>query len=328
MRSKYRVHLRRVRRLFPSVLFVWIVLLESCGTPQAPRENGPALRPSSYDSEFRRQWDDGAAEVSSYQTQRLRNGNLLKGTATMIVRRATYSEDERVPVEPGKRTQPGDLFPAMEMSWIERYSSGLASGSEMTTSSVALTSVDGRVPGAETKADFSFLGWDGQLFHQLVFDSTDIRSHQYSYFESEGDEQIALPYPRDGVAGDALWFWARHMAAPALNSGEQHVVEMIPALREARERHLPLTWDRVTMSRSSAPNLFAGKPADVFSVRGEDGRSETFLVEQAPPYRVLRWENSFGERADFLSSSRLPRASWPVLLAPPAGRGTPAHSNP
>jgi hypothetical protein len=312
--------------LFPAVLLLAIVFHEGCGGGrQTLPENGPALRPSSYDADFRRQWDDGASEFSSYSTRRLRNGSLLTGAATMVVNRVTYSEDERVPVVPGKRAQPGDLFPALQMNWIERYSLGLANGSEMTTSTVALVSVDGRVAGAETKADFSFQGWDGQLFHQLIFDATDIRSHQYSYFESEGDEQIALAYPRDGVAGDALWFWARHMAAPALNPGERHTVEAIPPLREARERHRPLTWHHAVLARSAVPKLFAGKPADAFSVQWEDGGIETFLVEQAQPYRVLHWENSLGERADFMSSTRVGGAAWPVPLAPFAGHALPAR---
>jgi hypothetical protein len=245
----------------------------------------------------------------------------------MILRRLTYSEDERVPVKAAKRTPPGDLFPALQMNWIERYANGLATGSEMTTSAIALASMDGRVAGAETKAEFSFQGWDGQLFHELIFDATDVRSHQYSYFESEGDEQISLAYPRDGVAGDVLWLWARHMAAPALNPGEHRTVETIPTLREARERHRPLTWSHAVLSRAAGAKGVAGNPSEVFSVRWEDGATETFSVEQAAPFRVIEWENSLGERADFVSSSRVQMADWPVLLAPLAARpaGVPAQ---
>jgi hypothetical protein len=316
-----------------TTVFVTIILCESCGnTRQAAPDKGVALRPSTYNTEFQREWEDGAAEVSSYQTERLRDGTLLKGAASMVLRRAQYSEDERVPVEEGKRALPGDLFPAIQMNWIESYTEGLAHCSEMSTSAVAMISVDGRVAGAETKADFSFQGWDGPLFHQLIFDATDIRSHQYSYFQSEGDEQIALSYPRDGVAGDALWLWARHMAAPALNPGEWRAVEMIPALREARERHRSLTWRRATLARSSETKIFPGKtfsgqPADIFSVRWEDGGSETFVVEKALPYRVVHWESSTGESADFLSSSRVGRAAWPVLFAP-AAKSEITHANP
>jgi hypothetical protein len=286
-----------------------LLLLSACnsGRPVTAAES-PALRAPSFDADFRRLWDDGSAEVASYQTLRLRQGVLLKGAATVVMRRDTYSEDERVPVGAAKRAQPDDLFPAFQMNWLERYAAGAQNCAEMTTSVVALTSVDGRVSGAETKADFSFQGWDGQLFHQLIFDASGIRSHQYSYFESEGDEQITLPYPRDGVPGDVLWFWARGLAAPALNPGEQRAVMTIPALRDAREQHHALTWRRLTLSRGKDSTLLSGAPAGTYSAHADDGSSETFVVEQALPFRVLHWENSAGERADFVSASRM--KSW------------------
>ncbi len=287
-------------------------MLCACGgeRPAAP-VGGTALRAPVFDAEFRRQWDDGAAEVSSYETVRLRDGALRKGTATVIVRRATYSEDERVPVENGKAA-PADGFPAMQMLWIERYAEGLENREEMTTSVVALQSVDGRVPGSATKADFSFHGWDGQLFHQLLLDATGVRSHQYSFFESEGDEQITLAYPRNGIAGDALWFWARGVAAPALTPGEQQDVVLLNRLRDARLQHHTLAWKGAALSRSGEHAVRNGRVVDSYAVRKEDGSSELFVVEAAAPFRVLHWEESRGERADFLSANRL--KSWTGLV--------------
>ncbi len=266
--------------------------------------NAPAFRAPVFDAAFRQQWDDGASETSAYQTVRLREGVLLKGTATAILRRANYSDDERVPIVKTKPIPP-DLFPVIQMSWIERYQKGMNNCEEMTTSALALAPVDGRLAGAETKADFSLQSWDGQLFHQLLFDATGVRSHQYSYFETEGDEQITLPYPGDGISGDALWFWARHMAAPVLRPGEQRRVMLLPALRDARSQHRSLTWKKATLTRSANPQVFAGKPAEAFNMRTEDGFTESFVVEPALPFRILHWENSAGERADFVSASRL-----------------------
>ena len=285
------------------VLFA-CVLLWACGSERPAVVSTPTLRPPVFDAAFRQQWDDGASEISSFETVRFRGGALRKGTATSIVRRANYSEDERVPIENG-RPVPADLFPVIQMSWIERYSKGLDNCEEMTTSALALAPVDGRVAGMETKVDFSLQSWEGQLFHQLLYDATGVRSHQYSYFESEGDEQITLPYPGDGISGDALWFWARHMAAPVLKAGEQRRVSLLPSLRDARSQHHALTWRRATLTHSSDHKLFGGKQAEVFRVHTEDGLTETFDVEPDLPYRVLHWENSLGERADYISGSRV-----------------------
>ncbi len=293
-----------VTRISLLVLLSICLFLAACGSERPATVSSPSFRAPVFDAAFRQQWDDGAAEQSSYETLRMRGGALRKATATAIVKRANYSEDERVPIENPKPTLP-DLFPVIQMSWIERYTRGLENCAEMTTSALALAPVDGRVAGAETKVDFSLQSFDGQLFHQLLFDATGVRSHQYSYFESEGDEQITLPYPGDGISGDALWFWARHMAAPVLRPGEQRRVLILPSLRDARSQHRALTWRRATLTHSAAHQLVSGKQAEVFTVHTEDGLTETFDVEPQLPFGVLHWENSLGERADFISSSRV-----------------------
>ncbi len=303
------------------MLSVLLCFASGCGGERpALAPVSAALRPPAYDADFRQRWNDGASEVSSYETARLRQGTLRAGAATCIVKRAAYAEDERVPAQAVKNPQ-ADVFPALQMNWVERYALERDDCEEMTTSVLALSSIEGRAPGTETKADFSSQSWDGQLFHQLLFDATGVRSHQYSYFENEGDEQITLAYPGDGVSGDALWFWARHMAAPAMKPGEQRTVFLLPALRDARSQHHALTWEKATLSRGAQPDSYRGRAAEVFSVHAGNGYAETFLVEPALPFHVLHWENSRGEHADLLSSSRT--KSWAEVPAPGDSRVTP-----
>jgi hypothetical protein len=298
----------RFSALFPAFLLLAILLIGCAGEPQAPSER-QALRPPVYGSDFRDVWNDNSSEVCAYNTERMRQGKLQKGSATAITRRLLYSEDERVPIDPKVHEQARDAFPAIEMNWIERTSSSPEAAEEMTTSAVTLTAIDGRVPGVETKTDFSLQGWDGQLFHQLLFDASGVRSHQYSYFANEGDEQITLGYPRDGVSGDALWFWARHMAAPLLNSGEKRAVSVLPALRDVREEHRQLNWQHAVLSRSAAQQSVASHTAEPCTVTLDDGHTETFYVETARPFRVLRWTDSTGESADLVSTNRTMRTA-------------------
>jgi hypothetical protein len=300
---------------FPALTILALFLIGCAGEPQAASDR-QALRPPVYGADFRDVWNDSSSEVCAYNTERMRQGKLQKGSATAITRRLLYSEDERVPIDPKVHEQARDAFPAIEMNWIERTASPPETAEEMTTSAVTLTSVDGRVPGVETKTDFSLQGWDGQLFHQLLFDASGVRSHQYSYFANEGDEQITLAYPRDGVSGDALWFWARHMAAPQLNRGEKRAVSVLPALRDVREEHRQLNWRHAVLSRSAEQQTVGAQPAELCTVVFDDGETETFYVETARPFRVLRWTDSTGESADLVSTNRM------MLPAPGAPAGT------
>jgi len=264
---------------------------------------GNSLRPPTFDADFRRTWDDGSAEISRYDTIRLRGGALVSGNAVAIVRRQTWSEDERVLNTDVNRPKT-DLFPAISMNWVERCGDGPQMRREMTTSALALSSIEGRVSGSVTKVDFSSQSWDGQLFHQLLFDATGIRSHQYSYFESEGDEQVTLSYPNDGVSADGLWFWARHMAAPALTASEERALPLLPSLSSIRSRHLPLNWKHALLSRSAVHTNASGKEVEEWLVRLDGGDSQMFVVEATPPFRVIHWQHSSGERADLISSTR------------------------
>jgi hypothetical protein len=284
-----------------------ITLILLCGLAgcqnQAPKQApatqvtaGAALRSPTFDADFHHIWDDGSAEVSTYTTERLRSGSLRKGTATVVLRRATFSVDDRVAESDDVKAAPhGDLFPVMQMVWIEHYVIGAETCDEMTTSVIALSAVEGRAAGTETKTDFSAQSWDGQLFHQLLFDATGIRSHQYS-FQKEGDEQITLSYPRDGVSADALWFWARGMAAPLVDGSQQRIVDLLPGLRDVRERHAAMNWKKATLVRANAGQ---------FEIHGEDGATETFLVEKVSPFRVQHWQSSEGEHAELVSTTRM-----------------------
>ncbi len=290
-----------VRQPFPLAIILLCGLAACQNQPQkqAPAvqaTTGPALRAPALDPDFHRTWDDGSAEVSTYTTERLRNGSLRKGTATVVLRRATFSEDDRVAEPDDVKAAPhGDLFPVMQMVWIEHYAMGAEACDEMTTSVVALSPVEGRAAGTETKTDFSSQSWDGQLFHQLLFDATGIRSHQYT-FEREGDEQITLSYPRDGVSADALWLWARGMAAPSVEVGQERIVDLLPRLRDVRERHAPLNWKKSTLVRASATQ---------FEVHGDGGATETFQVEKSSPFRVRQWQNSEGEHVELVTTTRM-----------------------
>jgi hypothetical protein len=302
-------------RFFYSLFIILLCSLAGCRNPStnsasigeasAQANAGSSLRSPAWDAKFRSTWDDGAAEVSTYATERIRGGTLRKGMATVILRRATFSEDDRV-AEPenSQRAAQHDLFPAMQMNWLERYAMGAENCDEMTTSVMTLSRVEGRPAGTETKTDFSAQSWDGQLFHQLLFDATGIRSHQYS-FQKEGDEQITLAYPRDGVSADALWFWARGMAAPVMEVGQDRIVDLLPRLRDVRESHQELSWNKATLARRAGT-----AKTQEYSVRGNNGRTETFLVETAAPFRIIHWQNSDGEHADLVNSSRM--KSWDV----------------
>ena len=243
--------------------------------------------------------------MAVYETARVREGAPRKGTATAVSYRSTYSLDDRVAVSNPKSDRTSEQFPVMQMNWIERYAMDRMPQQEMVSSVLAVDSIDGHIPGLASKVDFSQQGWSGQLFHQLLFDASGVRSHQYSYFENEGDEQITLAYPNDGMSADALWFWVRGMAAPALQPGETKRVMLLNSLVEARTRHRALKWQRAVVGCHPETESVGKRTATRWTVDVEGGVKQVFLVEASSPFAVLHWESSEGERADLVSVRRI-----------------------
>lgn len=260
------------------------------------------------DASFWKTWGDGNAELSGYQLTYPRYGQLRQGTAVTIFVSETFSNSLRVKSDPGKHP-PSDEFPVMKLNLVEDFQTGIYDYNEMTSSFSALSPVNGRPVGSLTKVSFSSQEWCGNSFAQMLFDADAIRLQSFSYFDGEADKSLRLTYPKEALAEDAFLLWARGMAAPLLQPGESHEVSYLPSLQDTRHKHKPIDWQRATLSRSSSSSRITvpGGTFEVesFQVKVAGGLTRTAWVEKAVPHRIIKWESSEGERAEYLKSSRL-----------------------
>jgi hypothetical protein len=261
-----------------------------------------------FDAAFWKQWGDGQAELSGYDLTFPRYGHLRRGVAATIFVTEMFSNSLRVKADPGKHA-PADQFPAMKLNLVEDFQTGIYDYNVMTSSFIALAPVNGRPAGAPVKISFSSQEWCGQTYQQMLFDAHSIRSASHSYFDGEADQQGELSYPEDGLSEDQLLLWARGQTAPHLAPGEQRTVQLLTSLETARLGHVPLAWNRATVSRSNGQKQIM-VPAGAFkveewSVNVPGGVRRNYYVEAAPPHRIVRWEASTGERADLLASRRM-----------------------
>jgi hypothetical protein len=192
---------------------------------------------------------------------------------------------------------------------VQDFATGIYDYNLMTSAFVALTPRSGRPAGSPAKVSFSGQDWCGQVFHEILPSDTKVRHVLHSYFDGEGDRDESIDYPADGVFEDALFHWARGLAAPFLEPGEERDVHLLRSAEESRMKHVPLAWDRATLSRSRDV-LEVAVPAGSFEVetltaKVEGASSWTFRVEKPLPRRIVQWERSDGKRADLVASGRL-----------------------
>nr|MCU0229429.1 hypothetical protein [Bryobacterales bacterium] len=188
--------------------------------------------PGRYDAAFWKVWGDGQAELAGYSLRTMRYGQPREGTAVTIFVTEPFSNEARVKADAGKHS-PADEFPVMKLNLMEDFPTGIYDYNVMTSVFVALRAVNGRPAGRATKISFSAQEWCGQVYQQLLFDESKVRSTLHSYFDGEGDASSELPAPRDGISEEELLFWARGMAAPFLNPGESRSLPLLGSLKRA-----------------------------------------------------------------------------------------------
>jgi hypothetical protein len=282
------------------------------GRGQGDAEEG---RSPAFGSRFWTHWGDGRAELAGYDLTFPRYGMERQGTAVAIFVTEPFSESARVKsdLEAGRESE--DVFQVLKLNLVQDFSTGIYDYNLMTSAFVALEPVAGLPAGAPVKVSFSSQEWCGQVYQQVLFRRGGVSQTLHSYFEGEADRDDTLPGRPGGVSEDALLLWARGLAYPEVAPGERVTVPVLTSLKRSRLEHVPVAWEQVVLSRSAGTEE-ATVPAGTFEVekararvQGENGeRSWTFLVEKAPPHRIVAWESSDGEHAELRGTTRL--AYW------------------
>jgi hypothetical protein len=271
---------------------------------------GPAHGASAnpFDDSFWATWGDGRAEVSSYDLEFRRYGEVRHGSAVAIYVTETFSEEARVKADPGVHAST-DEFPVMKLNLVQDFPTGIYDYNVMTSAFVALTSRWNRPIGSPAKVSFSSQEWCGHVYHQLVPHANGVEDELHSYFDGEADRTTRHEYPVAGQFEDALFLWARGFATPFLDPGETRDVKLLRSLETSRLRHVDVAWEDATLSRGATPSEVI-VPAGTFTVetlqaRIGDRTTWTFLVEAAPPRRIVQWSDTDGRLARLVAGERL-----------------------
>lgn len=255
-------------------------------------------------SAFWPHWSDGRAELSGYRLTQPRYGALRSGTAVLVFVTEEFSDSARVKADPGRHAA-DDVYPVLKLNAIREFQTGIYDYNVMT--SVFARPMAG---WPVAKVSFSSQEWCGHVYHQLLPRAGRIAGMRHSYFDGEADGTEDLPVPADGVLEDALPILVRGLLGPWLEPGASRTVPLLPTLLETRLDHRPLAWGTATVRRSGKPETVttpAGRfAAWAWTVEGEGRPTRTIWVEDAAPFRIVRWSSSDGEDALLTGTRRLP----------------------
>jgi len=277
----------------------WWAMLACAGPP-----NVTVVPSAQVDSAFWAHWGDGRAELSGYRLTTPRYGELRHGEAVQVWVTETFTQGQRVKSDGGHP----DEYPVLKLNDSREFQTGIYDYDVMTSTFHRL---DGRAPlGEPVKVSMSMQEWCGHVYEQLLpGDDGTLSWEAHSYFDGEADREVPLPRSRTGLVGDAAPFVARGLGGPWVAPGESVEVDWLPTLVQGRMTHRAPAWGRATLRRAQATEPVT-VPAGTYEVRRfvieAPEHTTTWLVEAAPPHRIVRWERSDGEVAELLGTERLP----------------------
>lgn len=271
-----------------------LVLLFACSS-EAPGQNvvsdsgSPTqtfgdVGPST--SEFGEYWYQGLAEITTYDLEQARYGEVREGEAVLIYVTEPFSRSKQVKLDEAGGS---DDVTVLKLNHTRNFVTGIYPYSIMT--SVFTPVSEGPLP---LKITGTSQEWCGHTFSQLNRSESGYRARLFSYFESEGDQDGELP---EVMTEDGLWTLLR-INPDALPTGD---IQLIPSAVYQRMSHLDLQPYAATVSLS-----------------GDDGR-RTYRIEYPDldrtlsiffsadsPYQISGWEEArmsgFGEGRQMLTT--------------------------
>ena len=254
--------------------------------------------------DFYAHWADGKAEVSSYEVVQPRYGELRPGYGVMIF--VTESLHRQTFIKVDSPTPEADQFYALKLNHILKFTTGIYDYSVMTS---VFSQVAGeRRPFELRRISFSAQEWCGQVFDEALFRNGQINGHLSSYFASEGRGTYQLNQPEHFASEDHLLILIRELQGPFMDLGEVREVEVLPGFWQLRQAQQPHATAPGRIHKAAEEQLETATGA-LASVRWDlhiGQRQRTLWTEKAYPHRILRWEDSTGERGELLRTIRVP----------------------
>ncbi len=215
--------MRPLNFLFASLIILGIAFAcsHTYGKKEAISEESTFSSPKELSQEFKQYWYAGTAEISSYQLQQARYGELRDGKAVLVFVTEPFSPTQQVKAD---RQGPEDIS-VLKLNATKNFNTGIYPYSIMTSSFYPVSDDQHAL-----KVTSSIQEWCGHVYIQLNNkEKFDIRSH--SYFQMEGDQDFSID---KAVLENELWQKIR-IAPSGLPIGS---FTAIPALEFTRFRHL------------------------------------------------------------------------------------------
>jgi hypothetical protein len=275
-----------------------VLSLAACSSPDAT-EPGVPVRAAAFDESaddvsvpadsFAAHWYQGLAEITSYDLEQARYGEIHPGEAVLIFVTEPFLEAEQVKADDPNAD---GAVTVLKMNATRTFLTGVYPYSMMTS---VFTPVQRAEHGPTLKVTTSSQEWCGHTFTQVNRIAEGYRLQLFSYFEGEGDQDRTLGAPLE----DGLWTVLR-LNPDALPTG---ALTLVPGTIYQRLSHLDLEPHAATATLTDA-----GAGLRTYTLTYPDlDRTLAITFTAAFPHTIEGWtetaRSGFGANARTLTTT-------------------------
>ncbi|AXT49295.1 septum formation inhibitor Maf [Aquimarina sp. BL5] len=231
-----------------------------------------ALKPAKELSEsFKKYWYAGNAEITSYQLEQARYGEIREGKAVLIYVTEDFLSKEQVKAD----YQNSENIPVLKLNATKKFNTGIYPYSIMQSTFYPVADNQHAI-----KISSSMQEWCGHVYAQLNNRKKfDIMSH--SYFEGEADQNFALDKE---ILENELW--AKIRIDP--NNLPQGDLKIIPSFEYSRLKHKEIKAysAEATLQKDATSNIYTISYPEL-------NRSISITFNSSFPYEIEGWTEIF-----------------------------------
>lgn len=216
--------------------------------------------------QFNDYWYSGQAEITSYQLEQSRYGEIRKGTAVLVYVTEPFLKNDQVKAD---QNNPSNIN-VLKLNATKKFNTGIYPYSIMQSTFYPVANNQHAL-----KVSASVQEWCGHVYTQLN-NREQFQVSSHSYFQGEADQNFNL---EKNILENQIWTQLR-IDPNSLPVGN---IKIIPSLEYTRLNHTPL----------KAYNAFAENKPGQYTLKIKDlDRQLTIKYNPSFPYTIQSWEET------------------------------------
>ncbi|MEP5612635.1 MAG: hypothetical protein ABJP45_10315 [Cyclobacteriaceae bacterium] len=255
-----------------------ILILAACTSTQSQTQGNSYEIPEGFND----YWYAGEAELTSFELQQARYGEIHSGEAVLVFVTEPFSGKKQVKLD-NWRDESADNVSVMKLNFNKKFLTGIYPYSMMSSTFTPIST--DKHPDI-LKVTTSSQEWCGHTFMQFNLQDKNYRLQGFSYFESEGDFDIKIPKT---ILEDEIWTRIRFNPNNLPIGG----INVLPGSFYLRLRHQEVKPQKADAQlQEMTASEFSGEKHMRYLLEYEN-RSLAIYFNTDFPFEILGWEETY-----------------------------------